>query len=132
VVDLNMSDDDYGRSLTLQLGGISEDGRRMLGIMSEGAKYPSSTLFDYEIGKGPAKLADLRAQLPGIGDRRCDVRFQLMGTTEGGGIVVDVAQNEKSEKPCKVAGKWVFDASGRRPQRLTAGVRVAALLGTGN
>jgi hypothetical protein len=129
VVDLNMSDDDYGRSLTLDLSGFSRDGGRILGIMSEGGKYPSATLFEYEVGKGPAKLVDLRAQLPGIGGKRCDARFQVMGTIEGGGIVVDVAGDEKSEKPCKGAGKWVFEAFGHRPKRLADGVKAAGLYG---
>jgi hypothetical protein len=131
VVDLTMSDDDYGRSLMLNLSGITPDGKRILGIISEGEKHPSATLFEYEIGKGPAKLIDLRAQLPVIGAEWCEARFQVMGTTEGGGVVVDVTRDETSEKPCKVVGKWVFEVSGHRPQRLREGMRVVGLYGAG-
>jgi hypothetical protein len=125
-VELGTFEAEYGRSLTLQLAGFSQDGERILGIITEGGKYPSAALFDYQIGLGPPKLIDLRPQLTFMFGRVCDARYSIIGITARGEIVVKVAGDEKGPAPCKGA-EWVFDEQKQRPYQRGVRLRVIEL-----
>src|SRR5579864_2361764 len=51
-VDLLSSDDEWGRSLCIQLSGFSHDGKRILGMFSEGSSNPIQQVFEYNTDDG--------------------------------------------------------------------------------
>src|SRR5579864_2381819 len=59
-VDLLSSDDEWGRSLSIQLSGFSHDGTRILGMFSEGSATPVQQVFDYSTDDGNVRSFDLR------------------------------------------------------------------------
>jgi hypothetical protein len=123
VVDFLTSNGDWGRGLSLHLSGFSQDGKRVLGILTEGGKYASTTLIDYHDDGGPVQLIDLRMSFKAVGATSCSPTFEVAGTTAGGGIVVEVG----SAKPCAAGGRWVVDSSGGKPKRLAPGAAVLEL-----
>jgi len=117
VVDIQASDSEWGRSISLRLDGFSKDGKHVFGILSEGGKYPLTVLFDCDITAGAAQLVDLRERFANILDAHCGTTFDVVGTTETGAIVVET----ESAKPCGPTGRWRLNPTGGRAQRLTPG-----------
>ena len=120
VVDLLTSDDAYERKLSVQLSGFSRDGRRVLGILSEGGKHPVSLVFEYHIIEGTVQLLDLREKLGVLAGANCDAQFAVIGTTGKGGVVVELG----AQNPCAPAGRWRLEVSGKRAQRLLPGASI--------
>jgi len=124
VADVLTSDDDWERELSLRLSGFSEDGKRVLGTLSERGKHSLTMVFDYHMGEGVARLVDLQEKF-GARIARCAAKIEVIGLTESGGIVIEVT----SAKPGTVAGRWLVDSSARKAQRLPPGARVVSLYG---
>src|SRR5258705_10281240 len=116
VVDVLSSDDDYSRSLSLRLSGFSQDGKRVLGIFSEGGKHPFTTLFDYHTSDGKVELIDITGQFPPIMAGSSSPPLQVAGPTGPGAIVFGL----NSPNQCG-SSHWLDDSSGSRPHRLAKG-----------
>jgi len=114
VVDLLTSDAAWDRSLSLRLNGFSQNGQRVFGVLSEGGKFPSATLFDYDTAEGKVRLIDLRKRFSHIASSNCTPTFDVIGTTATGAIVVEL----NSAKCLAPNGRWLLDRSGERVQRL--------------
>ncbi len=88
VVDLNASDAEYDRIISLRLDGFSQDGKRIFGILSEAGRFPSTTLFDYGTTNSKARLIDLTKLF--LGTAWCSTTFDVIGTTESGAIALEL------------------------------------------
>src|ERR1700674_96551 len=119
--DFIASDGDYGRTLSLRLAGFSQDGKRLLGILAESGKYPTTLLFDYHEGGGPVQIVDLNMQFARVAPPGCSQTLEVVGTTASGAIVVE----SNSEKACGSSRRWLVDAAARKGQPLP---RSAAIL----
>ena len=109
VIDLISSAAEYGRRLTLRLNGFSQDGKQVLGILSEGGQTPSTLLFDYNQGGGGVELIDVRKQFAHLLPARCSAASGVIGTTASGAIVLEVNSH------CGPNRRWVVDSGGSRP-----------------
>jgi hypothetical protein len=123
VADLLTSDDDYGRTLSLRLSGFSQDGKRILGIVSEGGKHPFTTLFDYHTSDGKAQLTDITEQFAPVMAANCSSMFEVIGTTKTGAIVLEM----NSAARCASNRRWLLDSSRNRPRRLSQGTKILSL-----
>ena len=115
VVDLVTSNDDYDRSLSLRLSGFSQDGKRVLGILSEAGKHLFTMLFDYHTTDGNVQLIDITRQFAPIMPVNCSSTLAVIGTTTPGAIVLEL----NSAKPCASSRRWLLDSSGNKPQPLS-------------
>ena len=112
--DIIASDGDYGRTLSLRLSGFSQDGKRVLGILAEGGKYPTILLFDYHEGGGPVQIIDLKMQFARVAPPGCSQTLEVSGTTASGAIVVE----SNSVKSCGSSRRWLVNAAGSKAQPL--------------
>lgn len=123
--DILSSDDEYGRRVTMRLDGFSQDGRRVIGILSESGKDATTALFDYHIDGGEARLVDLSKMfLPTIREQ-CSRGFDAVGTTADGVIVVELA----ASKECGAGGRWAVDTDGSEPKKLSGHAKVTPFYG---
>ena len=114
VVDLLTSDAGWDRSLSLRLNGFSQDGSRVFGVLSEGGKFPSATLFDYDTADGKVRLIDLKKPFGHFVAAKCKSIFDVIGTAASGAIVLQV-----NSANCFAANdRWLLSPSGERAQRL--------------
>jgi hypothetical protein len=104
-VDLLLSDNDWERKISIQLSGFSQDGKRVLGMFSEGGTAPLQQVFDYSTDDGSVRLFDLR-KLAAHMTAKCLVNAQIVGTTDGGAIVVDL----RSGKDCVHSSRWLLNS----------------------
>jgi hypothetical protein len=125
-VDLLTTDADWDRTLSLRLDGFSHDGKQVFGVLAERGKYPSDVLFDYGTTERKARLIDIRKQVAHVAAARCATTFDVVGTTEAGGIVVEL----DSENPCTARGCWVVSTDGSA-RRLLQGASVRSLFAPG-
>ena len=121
-VDFLASDGDYGRSLSLRLAGFSQDGKRVLGILTEGGKYPTTLLFDYHGSDAPVPIVDLKMNFSRVAPPGCIQTLEVIGTTASGAIVVE----SNSERACGSSRRWLVDTAGSKAQPLPPS---AAILG---
>ncbi len=121
-VDFLASDGDYGRSLSLRLTGFSQDGKRVLGILTEGGKYSTTLLFDYHAGDAQVPLLDLKMQFARVAPPGCVQTLEVIGTTASGAIVME----SNSETACGSSRRWLVDAAGSKARPLPSS---AAILG---
>jgi len=124
--DLLASDGDYGRTLSLRLAGFSQDGKRVLGILAEGGKYPTTLLFDYHEGGGPVQIVDLKMQFARVAPPGCVQTLEVIGTTASGEIVVE----SNSEKACGSSRRWLADAPGGKTKPLPSNAAILGLFGS--
>lgn len=111
-VDLISSDDEWGRSLSIQLSGFSHDGKRILGMFSEGSATPVQQVFDYNTEDGNVLSFDLQKLAAHATPTKCLSKAQIVGTVESGGIVIQL----KSGKYCENSSRWILN-SARGPLR---------------
>jgi hypothetical protein len=122
-VDFLASDGDYGRSLSLRLAGFSQDGKRVLGILAEGGKYPTTLLFDYHRSDAPVAIVDLKMQFARVAPPGCIETLEAIGTTASGAIVLE----SNSEKACGSSRRWLVDDAGSKARPLPPGASVQDL-----
>ena len=126
-VDLLTADDDYGRSLSLRLDGFSQDGKRILGIISESGKRTAAFLFDYDTRSGGVQLVDLKQQFTHIVAASCSQAFSVLGTSETGAIILEL----NSAGTCPSSGRWLLDRVTGKPRRLPLGAPIRGLFESG-
>jgi hypothetical protein len=126
-VDLLSSDDEWGRSLSIQLSGFSHDGQRILGMFSEGSANPVQQVFDYNTDDGNVKSFDLRKLAAHATPTKCLSHAQIVGTVESGGIVIQL----KSGKYCENSSRWVLNSASGPLQHLSKRASVQDLYGSG-
>jgi hypothetical protein len=114
VADLLTSDAEYDRTLTIRLDGFSQDGKRVFGIISEGGKYASTILFEYDTAGGQVQLIDLRKQFAPIMAARCSATLHAIGTTGTGAIALELSSEEK----CAADRRWLVNPANGKPQPL--------------
>ena len=114
VVDLLTSDGEYDRIISLGLDGFSQDGKRVFGVLSEGGKYPATTLFAYSTADGQVQLMDLRKPFAHMMAAKCSTTFDVIGTTAAGTIALELSSTEK----CSPNSRWVVNPAGGSPQPL--------------
>ena len=122
-VDFLASDGDYGRSLSLRLDGFSQNGRRILGILAEGGKTPSTLLFNYHGSDSPVQLVDLAKHFAPVMNAACIRTLDVIGTTSSGTLVLET----NSATPCASAARWLLDAAGAKPRPLPQGAQFLPL-----
>jgi hypothetical protein len=122
-IDFLASDGDYGRTLSLRLAGFSLDGKRVLGILAESGKYPTTMLFDYHFGDAQAPIVDLEAQFKRVAPPGCAQTLEVIGTTANGAIVLE----SNSDKACGPRRRWLVDAAGRKAQPVAQSGAILAL-----
>ena len=115
--DLLASDDAYGRRLSVDLSGFSQDGKLLFGILSEGGPHPSITLFVYDTTNHGTQLIDLRERFARIVAPACDATFAVVGTAKKESIVIEV----DSAKHCAAQGRWLLNTSNNTVERFPAG-----------
>lgn len=125
--DIDTTDAEYGRSLSLRLAGFTRDGKRVLGIVSEGGKYPLTLLFDYHAGDAVAQLVDLNMQFARIAPPDCVQTLGVIGTTANGAVVVE----SNSDKACGASRRWLVDPSRAKAQPLPANIVIVGLYSSG-
>lgn len=121
--DIDTSNGEYGRSLSLRVAGFTRDGKRVLGILSEGGKYPVTLLFDYHAGDAVAQLVDLKMQFARIAPASCVQTLAVIGTTSNSAIVLE----SSSEKACGASRRWRVDPAGSKAQALAQGEAIQSL-----
>jgi hypothetical protein len=124
--DFLASGGDYGRSLSLRLAGFSQDGKRVLGILAEGGKYPTMLLFDYHGSNAPVAIVDLKMQFARVAPPGCIETLEVIGTTASGAIVL----KSNSEKACGSSRRWLVDNAGSRARPLPPGASIQGLYGS--
>jgi hypothetical protein len=122
-LDFLASDGDYGRSLSLRLAGFSQDGKRVLGILAEGGKSPTTLLFDYHAGDAQVPIVDINRQFASVAPPGCIQTLEVIGTTASGAIVLE----SNSEKACGSSRRWLVDDAGSKAQRLPPGATIQGL-----
>jgi hypothetical protein len=104
--DLLSSDNDWGRKISVQLGGFSHDGKQVIGMFSEGGSAPVKVVFDYNTSDDSTRLFDLRKLAAGLKPEKCLVNAQIMGTLESGAIVIQL----RSRKDCVRSSQWSLNS----------------------
>lgn len=123
--DILSSDDEFGRRISARLYGFSQDGRRLIGIMSEGGKDATTALFDYHIDGGEARLVDLGKMFLPTVTEKCSEGFDAVGTTADGVIVVELA----ASKDCGAGGRWAVDTDGSEPKKISGRTKIIPFYG---
>jgi hypothetical protein len=123
VVELLATDGDWERTISLRLNGFALDGSQVFGVLTEGGKYPSTTLFNYDTVGGKVQLIDLKKQFAQIVTARCNTTFDIVGPTETTAIVIKL----NSAKPCASDGLWVLDPKVNSVHRLQQGTSFQTL-----
>lgn len=121
--DIDTTDAEYGRNLSLRLAGFTRDGKHVLGILSEGGKYAITLLFDYHAGDAVAQIVDLKMQFARVAARQCVQTLAVIGTTSTGAIVVE----SSSEKACGASRRWLIEPAGNKAQPLPQGAAIQSL-----
>lgn len=105
-VEVLSSDNDWGRNISIQLSGFSHDGKRILGMVSEGGNTPVQQVFDYNTDDGTVRLFDLIKLMARHAPTKCLASAEILGTTESGGIVSRLSTG----KHCTNSNRWLLSS----------------------
>ena len=125
--DLLSSDNDWGRKISIQLGGFTSDGKRILGIFSEGGASPIQQLFEYSTDDESIRLFDLRKLAASLKPGKCLINAHIMGTVKSGAIALQM----RSGKNCVQTSEWLLNSVNGPMQRLHKHAAVEALYAAG-
>jgi len=120
---LLISDDDFGRKLAVRLDGFSQDGKRILGILSERGKHSSTVLFEYDITDGSVQLIDLNKTFAHIAIPKCSAALEAIGTTETDRIVLEQTSTPK----CGTNTRWLLNPATAKVEQLGRGTSFLSL-----
>jgi hypothetical protein len=112
--ELLSSDNDWGRKISIQLGGFTSDGKRILGMFSEGGASPTQQVFEYSTDDESIRLFDLRRLAAGLKPDKCLINAQIVGTLKDGAIVLQM----RSGKNCVQTSEWLLNSVNGPVQRL--------------
>jgi hypothetical protein len=121
--ELLSSDNDWGRKISIQLGGFSQDGKKIVGMFSEDGSSPTQQVFEYNTDDESIRLFDLRRLAANLKPERCLINAQLVGTLESGAIVIQL----RSGKNCVRSGEWMLNSVNGPLQHLPRHASVQAL-----
>jgi hypothetical protein len=121
---INISDAEWGRSLSGRLDGFSRDGKRVFGIITEGGKYAWSMVFAYDSASGNVDLVDLKDERQRLESTGCGTTFGVLGTTESQAIVVEPHTTDA----CRTRHRWLVDLKTGNFQELAAGSAIVPLV----
>jgi hypothetical protein len=101
------SDGEWGRRLSVHLDGFSDDGQHIFGVISEGGKHSSVTVFDF---KRDGSHVEIRVQhgLSRLREVNCGASFAVAGTTDGGELVLE----PNTANRCRMDHRWLLDKTG--------------------
>lgn len=119
------SDNDWGRKISIQLGGFSSDGKKIVGMFSEGGASPTQQVFEYNTEDDSTRLFDLRRLAAGLKPEKCLINAQILGTLHDGAIVIEL----RSGKDCLHSSDWLLHSVNGPMQRLHNHADVQALYG---
>jgi hypothetical protein len=122
-VDLDASDGEWDRTLTVHLSGFSQDGKKLYGVLSEGGATPLAQLFSYDLAGGKVRIVDLRKESARIAGDHCQTLADVIGTTDAGAAVVMLA----SPTDCIRPSRWLLAADADRLQPLPPTASVNSL-----
>ena len=122
------SDNDWGRKISIALGGFSNDGKEIVGIFSEGGASPTQQVFEYNTDDESIRLFDLRKLAAGLKPDKCLINAQIVGTLKSGAIVIAL----RSGNNCVRSSEWVLNSVNGPMQRLHKHSDVQTLYGTGS
>lgn len=105
-VDLLSSDNDWGRKISIQLSGFSQDGTKIFGTFSEAGAAPVQQVFEYNTTDGNVRLFDLPQLAAHSAPAKCIALTQIIGTTESGAIVLQL----RSGKYCANTRRWLLNS----------------------
>lgn len=117
------SDGDWGRDLKVELNGFSQDGKEILGLLSEDGAYPVQQVFKYNTGDGTVQITDLRAQLARVLPKKCRPSAQVVGTDSNGQAVLELTSSDG----CVVSGRWLVDFDKGQLKRISLRTSVLEL-----
>jgi len=121
VVDLEQSDGEYGRSLSLHLEGFSQDGKHVFGVLSEGGRYAITLVFDYDTARGQVQLIDLPKEF--MGSSVCPTALSVTGTDEKGEIALEL----NSASGCAPKRRLLLDPISHKLQNLSQTTTILSL-----
>lgn len=121
--ELLSSDNDWGRKISIQMGGFTSDGKRILGMFSEGGASPTQQVFEYNADDESIRLFDLRKLAAGLKPDKCLINVQIVGTLKSGAIVLQM----RSGKNCVQTSEWLLNSVNGPIQRLHKNAAVESL-----
>lgn len=105
-VEVLESDSDRDRNISLQLSGFTHDGKRILGMLTEGGPTPMQQIFDYNRDDGTVRLFDVIKLASHVAPAKCLPSTEVVGTVESGAIVARL----NTGKNCSNATRWLFNS----------------------
>jgi hypothetical protein len=87
----------YGRPFSVRADGFSQDGKHIVGLVSEGGEFPATFAFDYGIATDHADLADIKRYLDRLRGAQCGTAMDIAGLTKSGMLVLEPT----AAKPCQ-------------------------------
>jgi hypothetical protein len=98
----------WGRRLSVQLDGFSDDGQHIFGLISEGGEYSSVTVFNF---KRDGSHVEIRVQQGWEHLRAvdCGTSFAVAGTTKTGEVVLEPSTGNQ----CRADHRWLLDKTGK-------------------
>jgi hypothetical protein len=105
-VEVLASDSDWDRNISLQLSGYTHDGKRILGMLTEGGPTPMQQIFDYNMDDGTVRLFDVIKLASHAAPAKCLPNTEVVGTVESGAIVARL----NTGKNCGNATRWLFNS----------------------
>lgn len=126
--ELLSSDNDWGRKVSIELGGFSQDGKTIVGMFDEGGSSPTQQVFEYSTDDESIRLFDLRRLAASLKPEKCLINAQIVGTLNSGAIVVQL----RSGKNCVRTSEWLLNSVNGPMQRLPRHASVQPLYSAKN
>jgi hypothetical protein len=105
-VEVLESDSDWGRNISLQLGGFTQDGKRILGMLTEGGTTPMQQVFDYNTDDGTVRLFDMLKLGSHVAPSKCLAGAEVVGTVQSGAIMARL----NTGKRCSNVSRWLLNS----------------------
>lgn len=99
---------EWGRRLSVNLDGFSNDGQNIYGVISEGGKYSFVEVFDFRIDGSHTEI-QIQQGSSHLKAANCGTSFAVAGTTNTGGIVLEPNTADR----CRLDHRWLLDRTGR-------------------
>ena len=106
-IRLLSSDGYWERRLTAQLDGFSQDGNRIVGVISESGKPQTQTLFEHNLANGKDLLLDLQKPIAHVVPKKCRATANVVGETATGALVVQL----HSVDQCAPNTRWLVNSA---------------------
>jgi len=121
--DFLTTDDVTGRRVVFRLYGFSLDARRVIGILIENGRNPTTVAFDFHLEPGDVRLVDLSKIFSPALSETCIEAFDVVATTEDGALVVALPPS----KDCGPGGRWAVDSLGSPLRKITSRIKTTPL-----